>query len=86
VKKGTSCGACAEHCPTHAAHMVPFRDGLAIPQVDVSLCIGCGACQFACPASPKAMTVLGLASHGRAKLATELEEGPILAPLEEFPF
>jgi ferredoxin len=86
VKNGTACGACAEHCPTHAAHMVPYGQGLALPEVDASLCIGCGACHFACPATPKAMVVNGLPVHGRARLASEPGEGPVLAPLEDFPF
>ncbi len=86
VKNGTSCGACAEHCPTQAAHMVPYGQGLSIPEVDASLCIGCGACHFACPATPKAMVVGGLPTHGRTRLASEPGEGPVLAPLEEFPF
>ncbi len=86
VKNGTACGACAEHCPTQAAHMVPYRDGLTIPKVDPSVCIGCGACHFACPASPKAMTVRGLPTHGTAKSVTAPGDGPVLDPLEEFPF
>lgn len=86
VKNGTACGACSEHCPTQAAHMVPYRDGLSIPAIDPSLCIGCGACHFACPAAPKAMTVRGLPTHGTAKSVTDPGDGPMLDPLEEFPF
>ena len=86
VKNGTACGACAEHCPTQAAHMVPYGGSLSIPQVDTSLCIGCGACQYACPALPKAMTVSGLRYHGTARRPWEAEEGPVVDPLEEFPF
>lgn len=86
VKNGTACGACAEHCPTQAAHMVPYLDGLTIPKVDPSVCIGCGACHFACPATPKAMTVRGLPTHGTAKAVTAPGEGPVMDPLEEFPF
>jgi ferredoxin-type protein NapF len=86
VKNGTACGACSEHCPTQAAHMVPYRDGLWIPEIDPSLCIGCGACRFACPAAPKAMTVRGLPFHGTARSVAAPGEGPRLDPLEEFPF
>jgi ferredoxin len=86
VKRGTACGACAEHCPTQAAHMVPYRDGLSIPEVDCALCIGCGACQFACPALPKAMTVEGLRHHGTAKRPEDAGEGAVFDPIEEFPF
>ncbi len=86
VKNGTACGACAEHCPTQAAHMVLYLDGLTIPKVDPSVCIGCGACHFACPATPKAMVVRGLPTHGTAKAVAAPGEGPLMDPLEEFPF
>lgn len=49
---GTSCGACSEHCPTQAVAMVPYKDGLTIPQVNKEICVGCGGCEFVCPARP----------------------------------
>jgi ferredoxin-type protein NapF len=48
----TACGSCSEHCPTQAVKMVPYKDGLTIPEIDVKICIGCGACEFACPVKP----------------------------------
>lgn len=56
------CGKCAEACEPKAIKMIdkniPGR-GLA-PVVDASACIGCGACQFVCPATPqKAIVVNG---------------------------
>lgn len=48
----TSCGACSEHCPTQAIAMVPYKDGLTIPQVDREICVGCGGCEYVCPARP----------------------------------
>ena len=83
---GTACGACSEHCPTQAMRMVPFRGSLTIPELDPSLCLGCGACEHACPAEPKAVTVPGLEVHGKIRPLTGAEEGPVVAPLEEFPF
>lgn len=60
---GTFCGACDEHCPTKAVSMVPYGDpekGLTIPQIDQSICIGCGGCESICPARPfKAIYVEG---------------------------
>ncbi len=47
--EGTACGSCSEHCPTQAVKMVPFKDYLTIPEIDQSICIGCGACEYACP-------------------------------------
>ena len=47
------CGACTEHCPTKALYTVPYigRDGQEhrLPRLDPSPCIGCGACEHACP-------------------------------------
>ena len=47
---GTSCGACSEHCPTQAVAMVPYKDGLTIPHVNKEICVGCGGCEYVCPA------------------------------------
>lgn len=49
------CGNCARHCPTGAIHMMPqddTPDALALPMIDTSRCIGCGACEYLCPARP----------------------------------
>ena len=51
------CGKCADACPAGA---IRARGPRRVPRLDKSLCIGCGACQAACPASPKAMTVHGV--------------------------
>lgn len=53
------CGACAEHCPTQAVHMVPYHNGLTIPAIDPAICVGCGACESICPVRPKAIFVEG---------------------------
>jgi len=86
-KYGQACGACSEHCPTQAVRMVPFRRNLTIPEVDPTLCLGCGACEYACPAEPKAITVSGVSVHGKIRdRKNEGAEAPVVAPLEEFPF
>jgi ferredoxin len=46
--------------------MVPWKNELEIPFVRENICIGCGACQYACPARPKAIVVQGLAVHRTA--------------------
>lgn len=50
--EGTDCGACSEHCPTQAVHMIPYEGTLTIPKVEVELCIGCGGCESICPVRP----------------------------------
>lgn len=64
----TSCGACSEHCPTQAVEMVEYRDGLTIPQIDQEICVGCGGCEYVCPALPyKAIYIEGNPTHMQAK-------------------
>lgn len=41
-----------EHCPTQALSMIPFMDGLTIPHIDTEICVGCGGCEYVCPARP----------------------------------
>lgn len=85
-KKGTDCAACSEHCPTKAVYTVPHKGNLRLPEVDRELCIGCGACEHACPVVPdKAITVTGLREHGRAKRAVDAKIEPA-KKAEEFPF
>jgi ferredoxin len=85
--KGTSCGACNEHCPTQAVHMVPWKNGITIPEVDPELCIGCGGCEFICPVRPdKAIIVNGLKVHERAKAIVLGQQNTIRRMEEEFPF
>jgi formate hydrogenlyase subunit 6/NADH:ubiquinone oxidoreductase subunit I len=84
VTNGSECGACGEHCPTRAIEMVlythPEKKGMvmSIPKVAPELCIGCGGCEYVCPAEPaKAIQVRPLAKHGRAEI---FREKPIEKP------
>lgn len=56
ISDGVHCGNCARHCPTNAIEMKPLipdePDGLSIPVINESLCIGCGACEYVCPSRP----------------------------------
>jgi ferredoxin len=81
----TACGSCSEHCPTQAVKMVPYKNGLTIPETDKDICIGCGACEFACPVKPyTSIFVDGQAVHQVAKAPKQeelkVEEG------DAFPF
>lgn len=83
----TSCGACSEHCPTQAVHMVPWKHGLTIPEVNPDLCVGCGGCEFICPAKPqKAIVVDGLKVHRKASPVVRGEKNLERPAEQDFPF
>ena len=92
VTDETSCGACAEHCPTGALQMVPYKGSLTIPHVIEDLCIGCGGCQYICPAlwgeGKKAVMVYGAERQGRAADPHKVLEKPEKThpAAEDFPF
>jgi formate hydrogenlyase subunit 6/NADH:ubiquinone oxidoreductase subunit I len=65
--KNLPCTACTEHCPTKAADAVPYGKDLMAPEVDESVCVGCGACEHACPVNPKAIYVEGNEIQSSAK-------------------
>ena len=86
VTKGTDCAACSEHCPTKAVNTVPYGDNLRLPKVTPDLCIGCGACEYACPVRPeKAITVSGHRRHGRARKQAA-QKAAVPNPEGGFPF
>lgn len=88
VSKKKECAACSEHCPTKAVHTVPYENGLLLPEVDDELCIGCGACEHACPVLPrKAITVTANAVHLKAK-KPKVEKQKVAEPATtgDFPF
>jgi ferredoxin len=65
------CTVCEEYCPTKAVHAIKHPDvdipGHTVPAIDTKRCIGCGACEFMCPAQPaKAIYIEGKTTHTRA--------------------
>ncbi len=56
VTKGVACGNCARHCPSGAIEMVPLdendENSPFVPAINTEKCIGCGACEYLCPARP----------------------------------
>jgi ferredoxin len=87
VTKKTDCGACSEHCPTKAVHMVKYEAGLVIPEVNDELCVGCGACEHPCPTAPnKAIYVEANPVHLTAKKPETKKAEPAPTSNEAFPF
>ena len=83
---GTDCGACSEHCPTKAVNMIPYEDGLFLPEVTEDICVGCGACEYACPTVPyRAIYIDGNPSHLTAS-KPDIESIDKKIDFEDFPF
>lgn len=74
---GTDCGACSEHCPTQAVKMIPYKGSLRVPEVDASICIGCGGCEYICPVRPQR------AIHIVANKVHKCVERPVYEKVEE---
>jgi Pyruvate/2-oxoacid:ferredoxin oxidoreductase delta subunit len=66
-KDGVSCNNCERHCPNGAIKMIRKKDGeknIRIPMIDAERCLGCGACEYVCPARPfSAIFVEGIEEH-----------------------
>ena len=87
VTKKKDCGACSEHCPTKAVTMVPYEGKLVVPQIHDEVCIGCGACEHACPVQPdKAIYVKANFIHQIAKKPQTKKAQPAFDSSQEFPF
>ncbi len=85
--EGTECGACSEHCPTKAVIMIPYKNKLKIPDLRNEYCVGCGACEYACPTIPyKAIYVEGNEIHQIAKIAPQERLNQQIDYKKEFPF
>jgi len=86
----SSCGACAEHCPTGAVSMIPYGDPskyLTIPEIRPELCVGCGACEFICPVRPyRAIYIEGNRVHQIAELPYDPNEKQQTIEMDDFGF
>lgn len=84
--EGTSCGSCSEHCPTQAVKMVPYKNGLTIPETEVAICIGCGACEYACPVVDPHKAIFVQANKVHEIASKPKSEKIEYQETEEFPF
>lgn len=63
-RDGVHCEACSVHCPSGVIQLVRQENGRMVPAVDTERCIGCGACEYYCPARPfAAIYVEGHIAH-----------------------
>lgn len=86
TNEGTACGSCSEHCPTQAVRMVKYIDDLTIPETDTSICIGCGACEYACPVTDPHKAIF-VTSNDEHILAEKPKSDKIeYEETEDFPF
>ncbi|PVZ68984.1 ferredoxin-type protein NapF [Pelagibaculum spongiae] len=58
-RRGVICRSCSECCESAAIQFSWAESGVALPQLDPSLCNGCGACVSACP-----VNVITISSQG----------------------
>lgn len=82
----TACGSCSEHCPTQAVYMVPYKDSLTIPEVNPEICVGCGACEYACPVDDPHAAIYVVANkiHSISKKQQQIKVEETTQ--DEFPF
>ena len=56
ITDGVDCDNCSRHCPAGAIEMVMLdeddEESPMVPAINESACIGCGACEYVCPARP----------------------------------
>lgn len=56
ITDSVECDNCARHCPAGAIEMVMLdeddEESPMVPAVNEEACIGCGACEYVCPARP----------------------------------
>lgn len=84
--KEKACGSCSEHCPTQAVHMIPYKDFLTIPETNADICVGCGACEYACPVDDPHVAIFVIPNKVHQKAKKPVTEKVVVKETDEFPF
>lgn len=84
--EGTACGSCSEHCPTQAVYMVPYHDDLTIPEINPDICVGCGACEHACPVTDPHVAIFVWPNEVHQVAEKPVTEKVEAEETEDFPF
>ena len=54
LAKNCGCFSCVDRCESEAIMLIP---GVGI-RINPQLCTGCGTCEYICPVTPKAVTIV----------------------------
>ncbi len=82
----TECIVCQEWCPT-SPKAIYLRDAdaggkrLRQPYIDAELCVGCGACEFACPVADRAAVYVTSVGESRSRTNQFLLRKPAVPSL-----
>ncbi len=69
--KGVICRACFERCPIYR-EAITLRDEF-YPEVHADACVGCGVCEYVCPAEETAITVRSAPAAGITETVPDVE-------------
>lgn len=71
---------------SYASHCYgTIQDGLTIPHINTEICVGCGGCEYVCPARPfRAVYIEGNPVQKEAKPFKESEEHKV--EIDDFGF
>ena len=69
--KGVVCRSCGDRCAERALRFRPVVGGRIIPELDLEICNGCGACVAPCPVQAVSITSI---SNKQTKQKSHLED------------
>jgi ferredoxin len=66
--------------------MIPYKDDLTIPEVNPDICVGCGACEHACPVTDPHAAIYVYPHEVHQQAEKPVTEKVEVESSEEFPF